>query len=84
MSCGGARTTLRGSLYSPLRMRPRGGRWSTFEQYHQLAERSLRTALSVVADDLPDVAQVRAFFSYVVLSLTRVLSQRLMSVLPIQ
>ena len=53
--------TLRGSLYSPLRMRPRGGRWSTFEQYHQLAERSLRTALSVVADDLPGVSQVCVF-----------------------
>ena len=32
-----------------------GGRWGTFEQYRQLAERSLRTALSVVADDLPGV-----------------------------
>ncbi|XP_066374782.1 uncharacterized protein [Miscanthus floridulus] len=34
-----------------------GGRWDTFEQYRQLAERSLRTALSVVGDDLPGVAQ---------------------------
>jgi len=33
-----------------------GGRWDSFEQYHRLAERSLRTALSVVADDLPGVA----------------------------
>ena len=33
-----------------------GGRWDTFEQYHQLAERSLRIALSVVAEDLPGVA----------------------------
>ncbi|XP_066358095.1 uncharacterized protein [Miscanthus floridulus] len=33
-----------------------GGRWDTFEQYRQLAERSLRTALSMVADDLPGVA----------------------------
>ena len=33
-----------------------GGHWGTFEQYRQLAERSLRTALSVVADDLPGVA----------------------------
>ena len=33
-----------------------GGRWDTFEQYRQLAERSLRTALSMVADDLPMVA----------------------------
>ena len=33
-----------------------GGRWDTFEQYRQLAEWSLRTALSVVADDLPGVA----------------------------
>ena len=37
-------------------------RWGSFEQFHQLAERSLRTALSVVADDLPGVAQVCAFF----------------------
>ena len=41
-----------------------GGSWDTFEQYRQLAERSLRTALSVVANDLPGVAQVRAFFSH--------------------
>ena len=40
-----------------------GGRWSTFEQYRELAERSLRTALSVVADELPGVAQVRVFLS---------------------
>ncbi|XP_066396533.1 uncharacterized protein [Miscanthus floridulus] len=33
------------------------GHWDTFEQYRQLAERSLRTVLSVVADDLPGVAQ---------------------------
>ena len=33
-----------------------GGRWDTFEQYRRLVERSLRTALSVVADDLPGVA----------------------------
>jgi len=39
-----------------------GGHWHTFEQYRQLVERSLRTALSVVANDLPGVAQVRAFF----------------------
>ena len=45
-----------------------GGRWDTFEQYRQLAERSLQMALSVVADDLPGVAQVRAFFSHVVSS----------------
>ena len=45
-----------------------GGRLGTFEQYHQLAERSLRTALSIMADDLPRVAQVRAFFSHVVSS----------------
>ena len=43
-----------------------GGRWDMFEQYRQLAERSLRTALSVVANDLPRVAQVRAFFSHAV------------------
>ena len=40
-----------------------GGRWDTFEQYRRLAERSLRTTLSVVADDLSGVAQVRTFFS---------------------
>ena len=45
-----------------------GGRWGTFKQYRQLAERSLRTALPMVADDLPGVAQVRTFFSHAVLS----------------
>ena len=34
----------------------KGGHWDTFKQYRQLVERSLRTALSVVADDLPGVA----------------------------
>ena len=48
-----------------------GGRWDTFEQYRQLAEWSLRTALSVVADDLPGVAQVRTFFSHAVLSFSK-------------
>jgi hypothetical protein len=43
-----------------------GRRWGSFEQFHQLAERSLRTALSIVADDLPGVALVRAFFPRVV------------------
>ena len=38
-----------------------GGRWDTFEQYRQLAERSLRMVLSMVVDDLPGVAQVHAF-----------------------
>ena len=45
-----------------------GGRWDTFEQYRQLAKWSLRITLSIVADDLPGVAQVRAFFSHVVSS----------------
>ena len=45
-----------------------GGRWDTFEQYRQLAEWSLQTALFVMADDLPGVAQVCAFFSHVVSS----------------
>ena len=45
-----------------------GGRWSTFEQYRRLAEQSLRTALSVMADDQLGVTQVRAFFSRAVLS----------------
>ena len=46
----------------------KGGRWDTFEEYRQLAERSLRTALSVVADELPGVAQVHVFFSRATLS----------------
>ena len=33
-----------------------GGRWSSFEQYRRLAVQSLRTALSVMDDDLPGVA----------------------------
>ena len=33
-----------------------GSRWGSFEQFRQLAERSLRTALPVMADDLPGVA----------------------------
>ena len=45
-----------------------GGRWDTFEQYRQLAKWSLRITLSIVADDLPGVAQVRAFFSHLVSS----------------
>ena len=40
-----------------------GGRWGTFEQYRQLAERSLRTALSVLAEDLPGVSQVCVLLS---------------------
>ena len=51
-----------------------GRHWGSFEQFHQLAERSLWTALSVVADNLPGVAQVRAFFSCAVLSFSRVFS----------
>ncbi|XP_066323258.1 uncharacterized protein [Miscanthus floridulus] len=34
-----------------------GGRWDTLEQYRSLAEWSLRTALSVMANDLPGVSQ---------------------------
>ncbi|XP_066358546.1 uncharacterized protein [Miscanthus floridulus] len=34
-----------------------GGRWDTLEQYRSLAEQSLRTALSVVANDLPGVSR---------------------------
>ncbi|XP_066337332.1 uncharacterized protein [Miscanthus floridulus] len=34
-----------------------GGRWDSFEQFRRLAEQSLQTALFVVADDLPGVAQ---------------------------
>ena len=45
-----------------------GRRWDTFEQYRQLAERSLWTTLSVVADELPGVAQVRVFVSRTTLS----------------
>ena len=46
----------------------KGRRWGSFEQFHRLAKRSLWTALSVVADDLPGVDQVRAFFSCAVSS----------------
>ncbi|XP_066374934.1 uncharacterized protein [Miscanthus floridulus] len=35
----------------------KGGCWDSFEQYRHLAERSLQTALSIMADDLPGVAQ---------------------------
>ena len=45
-----------------------GRRWGTFEQYRQLAERSLWTALFVVADDLLGVTQVCVFFSCATLS----------------
>ena len=45
-----------------------GGRWGSFEQYRRLAVRSLRTALSVMDNDLPGVAQVRVFFPRVVSS----------------
>ncbi|XP_066316101.1 uncharacterized protein [Miscanthus floridulus] len=38
-----------------------GGRWDTLEQYRSLAERSLRTALSVVANDLPGELEARSF-----------------------
>ena len=48
-----------------------GGRWGSFEQFHQLAEQSLLTALSIVADDLLGVAQVRAFFSGAVSSFSK-------------
>ena len=51
-----------------------GGCWDTFEQYLCLAERSLRTALSVVAEDLPGVARVRAFLSCAASPSFRVLS----------
>jgi len=61
-----------------------GGRWSTFEQYRELAERSLRTALSVVADELPGVAQVRALLSRATLFFSLVLSQSTTSALPPQ
>ena len=45
-----------------------GGRWSSFEQYRRLAVQSLRTALSVMDDDLPGVVQVRVLFSRAVLT----------------
>jgi len=50
------------------------GSWSSLEQFRQLVERSLRTALSIVAEDLPGVAQVRAFLSCAMSSFFRVLS----------
>ena len=46
----------------------RGGRWSSFKQYRRLAVQSLRTALSIMDDDLPGITQVRVLFSRVVLS----------------
>jgi hypothetical protein len=64
--CGGAGTTL-----FALEDTAEGGHWSTFEQYRELAERSLWTALSVVADELPGVAQVRVFLSRVTLFFSR-------------
>ena len=45
-----------------------GGHWDTFEQYRRLAEQSLRIALSIMADNLPGVAKVRAFLSRAVSS----------------
>jgi len=33
-----------------------GGRWSSFEQYRRLGVQSLRTALSVMDNDLPSIA----------------------------
>jgi len=59
------------------------GERDSFEQFYRLAEQSLRIALSVMADDLPSVAQVRAFFSCAVSSFSRVFSQCLMFILPI-
>ncbi|XP_066385387.1 uncharacterized protein [Miscanthus floridulus] len=41
-----------------------GGRWDTLEQYRSLAERSLRTALSVVANDLPGVSRELKAWSF--------------------
>ena len=52
-----------------------GGHWGSLEQFHLLVERSLRTALSVVAEDLPGVARVRAFLSCTALSFLQALSQ---------
>ncbi|XP_066373844.1 uncharacterized protein [Miscanthus floridulus] len=40
-----------------------GERWDTFEQYCQLAEQSLRTALSVVADDLPELQRQKGLLA---------------------
>ena len=59
-----------------------GGRWSTFEQYHQLAERSLQTALSVVADELPGVAQVRVFLSRATFTFLILLRPMTLALLP--
>ena len=42
-----------------------GGRWDTLEQYRSLAEQSLRTALSVVANDLPGSRRYVSPFSRV-------------------
>jgi len=59
-----------------------GGRWNTFKQYRQLAERSLRTALSVVADELPGVAQVRAFLSRATFTFLTLLRPMTFALLP--
>ena len=45
-----------GEPLSALEDAAEGGRWGTFEQYRQLAVRSLRTALSIMDVDLPGVA----------------------------
>ncbi|XP_066323929.1 uncharacterized protein [Miscanthus floridulus] len=52
-----SRDDLEGEPLFTLEDAAEGGRWGTFEQYRRLAKRSLRTALSVVADELPGVAQ---------------------------
>ena len=59
-----------------------GGRWGTFEQYRQLAERSLWTALSVVADELPGVAQVRVFLSRAMFTFLILLQPMTLTLLP--
>ncbi|XP_066375360.1 basal body protein 10-like [Miscanthus floridulus] len=41
-----------------------GGRWDTLEQYHSLAERSLQTALSIMANDLLGVSQELEAWSF--------------------
>ena len=59
-----------------------GGRWGTFEQYRQLAGRSLRTVLSMVADELPGVTQVRAFLSRATFTFLTLLRPMTLALLP--
>ena len=51
-----SRDDLEGEPLFTLEDAAKGGRWGSFEQYRRLVVRSLRTALSIMDDDLPGVA----------------------------